>query len=108
MNMKKILALEDFDTTFSKILAKDPKHLKRYEKFIADEFNKTGDISVFLEGLKVVAKAKGNIKGLAKNAKITRKSIYDMLSKDGNPGIKNFFAVYKLLGGQVTFSFTKA
>ena len=106
--MKKILALEDFDTTIAKKLAKDPKFLKQYEKFITDEFNKDGDVALFLEGLKLVAKAKGNIKGLAKNAKVTRKSIYDMLSKDGNPGIKNFFAVYKLLGGKVSFSFEKA
>ncbi|MBO7431319.1 MAG: hypothetical protein J6U02_00285 [Elusimicrobia bacterium] len=108
MNIKKILALEDFNTTFAKKLAADPKHLQRYEKLITDEFNKTGDISVFLEGLKVVAKAKGNIKGLAKNAKVTRKSIYNMLSKDSNPGIKSFFAIYKLLGGKVKFSFKKA
>ncbi len=90
MNMEKILALEDFDTTFAKKLAANPKHLKNYEDFITKEFNKTGDIAVFLEGLKVVAKAKGNIKGLAKNAKVTRKSIYNMLSKDSNPGVKSF------------------
>ena len=105
MNMEKILALEDFDTTFAKRLAKNPKELKEYEKFIAEEFNKDGDIDLFLECLKVVAKAKGNIKGLAKDAKVARKTIYNMLSKDSNPGIKSFLAVYKLLGGKVVFSF---
>ncbi len=105
MNMEKILALEDFDTTFAKKLATNPKHLKRYEKFIANEFNKSGDIAVFLEGLKVVAKAKGNIKGLAKEAKVTRKSIYNMLSKDSNPGIRSFLAIFNLLGGKLTASF---
>ena len=108
MNTRKILALQDFDTTLAKKLSKDPKSLKEYEKFITDEFNKDGDIALFLEGLKVVAKAKGNIKGLAKNAKVTRKSIYNMLSKDSNPGIKSFLAIYKLLGGKVKFSFKKA
>jgi len=106
MNMKKILALEDFDTSFAKKLSKDPKSLKEYKKFITDEFNKDGDIALFLEGLKIIAK--GNIKGLAKNANVTRKSIYNMLSKDSNPGVKSFFAIYKLLGGKVKFSFEKA
>lgn len=105
MNIEKILALEDFDTTFAKRLAKNPKELKEYEKFITDEFNKDGDIDLFLEGLKVVAKAKGNIKGLAKEAKVTRKSIYNMLSKDSNPGIRSFLAIFNLLGGKLKVSF---
>lgn len=107
MNIKKILDLEDFDTTLAKKLAKDSKMLQEYKKFIAEEFNKDGDISLFLEGLKVVAQAKGNIKGLAKNAKVTRKSIYNMLSKDSNPGIKSFLTIYKLLGGKIQLSFSK-
>ncbi|MDR2427767.1 MAG: hypothetical protein LBD19_02330 [Endomicrobium sp.] len=83
----------DFSEYYASYLKKNPKKLKNYKKHIKSEYNKTKDIAVFLENLKIVAMAEKKVSELAKTAKIERSSVYKILSKDANP---SFYTVVSL------------
>jgi probable addiction module antidote protein len=96
---------EDFSTFYAKILSKNPKSIARYKKYIIAQYNKTKELPVFLEQLKILAKAEG-IAALAKKSKITRNNIYRFLSKDSNPSFQTLMNVISNLG--IDFKFKAA
>lgn len=65
--------------------------------YLNDAIN-DGDPKLLLIALKDVADAYGGMKRLAGKAKLSRESLYKMLSKDGNPGIYSLKAVLDALG----------
>ena len=91
------LCKEDFSTTFAKILSKNPKRIENYKRYIISEYNKTKELSVFLEQLKTLAKAEG-IAELSKKTKMTRNNMYRFLSKDNNPSFATLINVISNLG----------
>jgi probable addiction module antidote protein len=91
------ISKEDFNTTYAKILSKNPKELKAFKKAIVDDFNKTKELTVLLENLKIIAKAEG-IMELAQKTRMKRTNIYRFLSKDNNPTFANLFLIAHSLG----------
>jgi DNA-binding phage protein len=81
---------EDFNTTFAKSLSKNTKRLEAFKKRIINDYNKTKNIHIFLDNLKIVAMAEKKVSELAKAAKVDRSSAYKILSKDSNP---SFYSV---------------
>ena len=61
------------------------------------EYDFSGDLSSLRKGLLLVVKTLGAAK-IAKAAKINRVTLYRMLGKGGNPGIKNLMSLLKVLG----------
>jgi probable addiction module antidote protein len=97
------LEAKDFFDCYVEILKKDKKQLKSYKKHIVDEYNKTKDTALFLEGLKIIAKAEGKINKLAKAAKVERTSVYRMLSKKNNPSFEKVVTFAQVLGYKINF-----
>ena len=97
------ISAEDFDTSYAKILRKDPKRLKAFKKRIIADFNNTHNIPVFLMNLRILAMA-GNISKLAKKTSMKRPNIYRTLSKDANPGFAMLMGLTENLG--IKFQFT--
>lgn len=60
---------------------------------------------VFLLGIRNVAKAQGGMTLLSNNTELNRESLYDMLSEDGNPRLKNITKVIDSL--RFSFEFKK-
>ncbi|MDR1245005.1 MAG: hypothetical protein LBJ98_03400 [Endomicrobium sp.] len=87
----------DFNTTYAKYLSKNQERIKKYKKYIIDDFNKTQELAVFLENLKTLAKAEG-IANLAKKSSMKRNNIYRFLSKKNNPTFANLLAITHNLG----------
>jgi len=59
---------------------------------------------VFFYGIRQVAKATGGMKSLSEATQLNRESLYDMLSKTGNPLFSNVTTVLDKLGLEVTFA----
>ncbi|MDR3124467.1 MAG: hypothetical protein LBU10_01130 [Endomicrobium sp.] len=95
---------EDFFEHYANRLKKDPEELAGYKKYLIDQYNKDEDLALFLEGLKIVAKAERKIQVLAKAAKVERTSVYRMLSKGNNISFNSFVTFIKTLGYKVSFS----
>ncbi|MDR3257044.1 MAG: hypothetical protein LBT18_05340 [Endomicrobium sp.] len=87
----------DFNTTYAKYLSKEQDRIKKYKKYIINEFNKTQELAVFLENLKILAKAEG-IANLAKKSSMKRNNIYRFLSKENNPTFANLLTITHNLG----------
>jgi DNA-binding phage protein len=89
-NIMKTKVIEaDFFADYAKTLKNDSAKLRSFKKRIIEEYNKTKDMPLFLENLKILAMAKGNVSGLAKKSKVQRHSVYKILSKDSNPLLIN-------------------
>lgn len=88
---------ENFAEYYANFLKNRPAELKSYKKHIIQEYNKTKDVAVFLEGLKIVAKAEGNVSKLAKNTGMDRTSIY-RLSREANPSFCTIVSLAHNLG----------
>ena len=58
---------------------------------------------VFFLGIRNVAKARGGMKALADLTKLNRESLYDMLSRQGNPLFSSVNSVLENLGIELTF-----
>jgi DNA-binding phage protein len=74
------IAKEDFDTTYAKSLSKNAKRLEAFKKRIINDYNKTKNINIFLNNLKIIAMAEKKVSELAKAAKVDRSSVYKILS----------------------------
>jgi DNA-binding phage protein len=97
--MKKTrIADETFNEMYAKILKRNTEELKDFKKHIIEEFNRTKDSAVFLENLKIVAIANGNVKSLAEKSMIRRPSVYRILSKESNPSFSNVTILARNLG----------
>ncbi len=68
--------------------------------FMQEAF-KTGDPAYLAHALGVVARAKGMTQ-IAKKTGLSREQLYRSFSKDGNPSLKNTFAVMRALGVEWT------
>jgi probable addiction module antidote protein len=78
-----------------------PAKIKAFKMAIIEEFNKTREMGVFLESLKIIAIAQGNIAELARKSGVSRPNVYKILSKDNNPRINSLLSIAHNLG--VTF-----
>ena len=87
----------DFNTTYAKHLSKEQDRIKKYKKYIINEFNKTQELDVFLENLKTLAKAEG-MANLASKSAMKRNNIYRFLSKENNPTFAKLLTVTHNLG----------
>jgi probable addiction module antidote protein len=73
---------------------KDPCEAAAYLNAAIEE----GDRAVFLLALRNVAEANGGMTAIAEKAKLSRESLYRMLSKKGNPEIKSLITLLHTMG----------
>ena len=80
---------------------KDPRYAAEYIK--ASIAGSAADLpEVVLSALRRVAEIQG-MRWLAEKTGINRQALYQMLSEDGNPTIRNFIAIIQNLGIRMTF-----
>lgn len=80
-------------------LLRDPRNAAAY----LAEFLESGDMELFQEGLRHVAKAQeGGLKALADQANLGRESLYKSLSKTGNPQMATVNKMLSALGLKLT------
>ncbi|MDD6174045.1 MAG: DNA-binding protein [Elusimicrobiaceae bacterium] len=91
------ISKDDFDTTYAKILKKDPKRLAAFKKRVIADFNKTHNLEVFLNNLKILVMA-GNVSAFAKKVKIQRPNVYKALNPQGNPSFATIMTITDNLG----------
>lgn len=92
--------------------ASRPFNFEKYDNLLRDpetaavylaEFLESGDMELFQEGLRHVAKAQeGGIKAVAEQAKLGRESLYKSLSKKGNPQMATVNKMLAALGLKLT------
>jgi DNA-binding phage protein len=87
------LSKDDWHTTMAKSLVKH-NEVKGYKKLIIKGYNETGDLGVFLEQLKTLAKAEE----MSKKAKTKKTDICRFLSKDDKPSFENVKVAAVALG----------
>jgi probable addiction module antidote protein len=83
-----------------KSVLKDPKMAAGYINTALEE----GDWDAFLLALRHVAEVHGGLSKLAQKAKLDRVHLYRMLSKSGNPGIRNVLLILQAMGFRMTIS----
>jgi len=83
-----------------KTVLKEPKMAVGYINTALDE----GDWDAFLLALRHAAEVHGGLSNLAKKAKLHRVHLYRMLSKKGNPGMRNVLDILHALGYRLTIS----
>ncbi len=66
-----------------------------------DESLKIGDPAFFAKALGIASRAKGMTE-IAKEAGVSRESLYRALSEDGDPRLSTLFGVIKALGLRLT------
>ncbi len=76
---------------------KDPEYAAGYLTACLEEGEE-----VFLLGIRNVAKALGGMKALSDATNLNRESLYDMLSKSGNPLFSSVTTVLDKLGFELT------
>jgi probable addiction module antidote protein len=92
--------------------ASRPFNFEKYDNLLRDpetaavylaEFLESGDMELFQEGLRHVAKAQeGGIKAIAEQAQLGRESLYKSLSKKGNPQMATVNKMLAALGLKLT------
>jgi len=83
-----------------KTVLKDPKMAAGYINTALE----AGDWNAFLLALRHVAEVHGGLSNLARKAKLHRVHLYRMLSKSGNPGMRNVMLILHALGFRLTIS----
>lgn len=73
---------------------KDPCEAAAYINVAIEE----GDRALFLLALRNVAEANGGMAAVAEKAKLSRESLYRMLSQKGNPEIKSLIPLLHIMG----------
>jgi probable addiction module antidote protein len=91
------MAAEDYEP----YLLKDLQDLDYAVGYLAAALEEGED--VFLLAVRNVAKAQGGMKALSDAAQLNRESLYDMLSKKGNPLFSSITSVLNHLGIEITF-----
>src|SRR5688572_21187631 len=82
----------------------DPHYAAEYlEQTLA-----SGDTAAFLIALKDVVDAGGGVGSLANQVRITRPSLYKILSRNGNPTIESLRQILKPLGLRVSIALDEA
>ncbi len=95
--IKKILKSESYDDLIVEQFKKDKKFLKLSLKSAFETYFKDGEIDYLLKVLRRAADAIG-ITNLSKETGISRQNIYQMLSENGNPTIRNLELLLKAFG----------
>ena len=88
-----------FDFSSRDELLRDPENAALY----LAEFLESGDMELFQEGLRHVAKAQeGGVKAVAEQAELGRANLYKALSKRGNPQMGTVTKMLAALGLKLT------
>jgi len=95
--MKNKIVLTDFKAGFIKRLKENPKELREYKKYVLSEFEKDQNKELLLEGLKTIAMATEGMSKLAEKTCMSRRNLYKILAKEGNPTLNTFFEIIKTL-----------
>src|SRR5205823_9170639 len=86
---------------YKRRLLKDLKDMKYAAGYLTAAFEEGED--VFLLALRDVAQAQGGIAALARATKLNRENLYDLLSRKGNPRLRNISAILNQLGLELSF-----
>lgn len=81
---------------------KDPKESAAYLQVALDEYQNDGNSEALLIALRNIADAKGGISKLSKKTHLNRQSLYDTLSRKGNPKLRTLGILIKVLGFHLT------
>lgn len=79
-----------------------------YAAEFLEETLASGDGAAFLIALRDVVDAGGGVGSVAKQARITRPSLYKVLSKNGNPTLETLQQILKPLGLRVSIALDEA
>lgn len=93
--------LNNFNDLVTNRLKNDEKFFKASIKSAFDGYVKNGEIGYLLNTLRRSAEAFG-ISNLAKETGISRQNIYNILSSNGNPTIRNLELILKMFGYQLS------
>lgn len=77
---------------------KEPKRVNFAVKLALKEFEQDNDVGALLDTLRLVAKAQEGISALSRKTSVSRQSLKDALSPDGNPRLRTFQSVLESLG----------
>ncbi|MEZ0296711.1 MAG: DNA-binding protein [Candidatus Methylacidiphilales bacterium] len=77
---------------------KNPQHADVAVEVAFEEFAKDNDIDALLDTLRLVAKAQGGLSGLARRTSISRQTLHEVLSAEGNPRLRTFQTLLSGLG----------
>jgi probable addiction module antidote protein len=90
-----------FDFSVRDELLRNPENAAIY----LESFLESGDMELFQEGLRHVAKAQeGGIKGVAETAQLSRVNLYKALSKKGKPQLDTVYRTLAAMGLQFTIT----
>jgi len=67
------------------------------------EFEKNNDVPALLDTLRLVAQAQGGLARLARKTSVSRQSLHEALSPNGNPRLRTFQSVLDGLGIRMSF-----
>ncbi|MDR3256892.1 MAG: hypothetical protein LBT18_04545 [Endomicrobium sp.] len=101
--MKRKIELTDVWETFVTEL-NTPKKMKEFIDGANKAYNMTQDPDVIFSALRIIAMANGNISKLARNAKVERRSVYNMFKKGSNPTFRNVASISQNLGVNIHLS----
>jgi probable addiction module antidote protein len=94
-------ASEPFDFSIRDKLLQDPEHAALY----LAECLEDGDIALFQEALRNVAKAQeGGVRAVAAQADLSRENLYRALSKKGKPQLETVTKMLSALGLRFTIT----
>jgi probable addiction module antidote protein len=92
---------EPFDFGIEDRLLKNPRNAAVY----LAEILESGDIALFQEGLRHVAKAQeGGVRAVAEHAHLDRANLYKSLSKNGKPQFDTINKMLAAMGLQITIT----
>lgn len=77
---------------------KNKKEATLYLQVALEEFQKDGDLEVFMLALRNVTEAQGGIGKLSQKIHLNRESLYKTLSSKGNPKLQTIALLLKGLG----------
>jgi len=106
-NVKKMSSYKSYNYWASDILKSNPKQAANFLKTSLKNFEKDGDTPSLLLALRQIAQAQGGMTKLSDKTKLTRESLYKILSKDGNPTITTLNSILDALGYALTLRFVK-
>ena len=77
---------------------KNPKYAQLHLEIALEEYEEDRDKEAFLLALKDLAEAQGGISKLAEKTKLSRQSLYKVLSSTGNPTLETIENILTALG----------
>ena len=78
-----------------------PEEINDYITEVFDEYAKSGDSTVLLSSLRVIARVKG-VSKLAEEASMSRQGLQKALSVNGNPRLDNINSIMIAMGYKLT------